>query len=99
MKAEKEMDMEECSGDDCEGCPECEKYGEWDKWQVEDWARSIQTAEEVKADPEKMKYVLPLLKEKVKGLESLKQSISSIDDIRAIAKSKAPMDDMEDDNE
>lgn len=73
-----------------------EKYGEYDKWQVEDWARAIQTAEEVKADPEKMKYVLPCLKEKIKGLESLKKSISSIDDIRAIAKSKAPMDDEED---
>jgi hypothetical protein len=73
-----------------------DEYGEYDKWQVEDWARAIQTAEEVRASPEKMKYVLPLLKEKVASLESLKSSISSIADIRAIAKSKAPMDDEED---
>lgn len=78
---------------------EKEKYGEYDKWQVEDWARAIQTAEEVKADPEKMKYVLPMLKQKIGALESLKKSISSIDDLRAIAKDKAPADDMEDDSE
>lgn len=40
-----------------------------DKWEIESWARTIQEAEEIKADPEKMKKVMPLLKKKVAGMK------------------------------
>lgn len=79
-----------------------EKMGEWDKWQIESWARSIMEAEEVKADPEKMKYVLPMLKDKVKGFEAVKKSISSIEDLRKVAKeesSEEMEEEMEDESE
>jgi subtilisin-like proprotein convertase family protein len=73
------------------------EYGKYDKWEVESWVRSICEAEEVKADPEKMKYVAPLLKQKMKSLEAVKKSISSIEDIRKIAKGKS--EEMENDDE
>jgi len=36
---------------------EKKEYGKYDKWEVESWADTIVRAEEIKADPEKMKYV------------------------------------------
>lgn len=40
-----------------------------DKWEIESWARTVQEAEEIKADPEKMKKVMPLLKKKMAGMK------------------------------
>lgn len=76
----KEPSVKQSVSEDSE-CP-------YEKWEVEGWVRSICEAEEVKADPEKMKYVLPLINEKVKSMDAVKKSISSIDDIRKIAKDK-----------
>lgn len=59
------------------------KYGKFDEWEINCAVRTIIEAEEIKADAEKMKYVAPLLKEKVQGM---KRAISSIDDLRALAK-------------
>ncbi len=75
------------------------KYGKYDKWEVESWARSIMEAEEVKQDPEKMKYVKPFLEDKIKALEGVKKSVESIEDIRQIAKEKSMESDMEESSE
>ncbi len=43
------------------------------KWEIDNWVRTITEAEEIKADPEKMAYVLPRLKKQVKVIESLEE--------------------------
>lgn len=55
--------------------PEEEKIEGFPKWEVEGWLRSLQQANEVAGDPEKMKAV-EALGEEIKG------SIKSIDDLR-----------------
>lgn len=62
--------------------PKMEKVAGFDKWEVESWARTLQEAEEIKADPKKMKAVMPLLKSKIKALKGIK----SLDDLRDRAK-------------
>jgi len=62
------------------------KYGKFDEWEISSAVRTIVEAEEIKADAEKMKYVLPLLKDKAEGM---KKAIMSLDDLREIVKSKA----------
>jgi hypothetical protein len=62
------------------------KYGKYDEWEINCAVRTIIEAEEIKADAEKMKYVMPLLKEKAEGM---KKAISSLQDLRDLAKSKA----------
>ena len=60
------------------------EYGKFDKWEIESAVRTICEAEEIKADPEKMKYVKPLLEKKVAGMKTV---ISSIAGLREKAKS------------
>lgn len=55
-------------------------------WEVKCWANTLQSAEEIKADPEKMALVAPLLEVKSK-------SIKSLDDLRKLAKSKIDRED------
>ena len=62
------------------------KYGKYDEWEINCAVRTIIEAEEIKADAEKMKYVGPMLEEKAAGL---KKAITSIQDIRDLAKSKS----------
>ena len=54
-------------------------YGKWDKWDIESAARTLEEAEEIKADKEKMKYVEKCLKKKI---ESTKKAYKSISDMR-----------------
>lgn len=53
-----------------------------DKWEIESWARTLQEAEEIKADAEKMKKVAPILKKKLAGmkmtLEMIKQKAADM---------------------
>lgn len=58
------------------------EYGKWDKWEIESCADCLIRAEEIKADPEKMKYVKQLIDQKYKGV---KKVVSSIKDVRAAA--------------
>lgn len=55
------------------------KYGKFEDYEIEGAARTIQEAEEIKADPEKMKYVAKCLKEKA---SAAKKAVTSIQDIR-----------------
>lgn len=57
-----------------------------DEWEIQSWARTIIEAEEIKADPKKMKLVAPHLKAKVKGLQG---AIKSIADLKTVAAAKA----------
>lgn len=69
------------------------KFGKFDEWEINSAVRTIIEAEEIKADAEKMKYVGPLLKEKVAGM---KRAISSIADLRALAKGESEETESED---
>lgn len=53
--------------------PKKEKMGKFDKWEVEDAARDIQRSEEHKNNPELMKQVKKVLKNKVNSLKDLKK--------------------------
>lgn len=55
------------------------KYGKFDEYEIKDAARTIQEAEKIKADPEKMKYVKMCMK---KDLEASKKAYKSLDDIK-----------------
>jgi hypothetical protein len=50
-----------------------EKYSEHD---IKHWADTIQQAEEIKADPEKMKLLSPMLSHKVKSIAGLRKLAS-----------------------
>jgi hypothetical protein len=65
-----------------------------DEWQIKDWCRTICEAEEIKADAEKMKYVKPELEKKIAGM---KKAVSSLSDLRTIAKSKTVKTEDDDD--
>ena len=54
-------------------------------YEIECWADHIIKAEEIKADPEKMKYVKPVLEKRMMGM---KKAISSIADLKAVAQEK-----------
>jgi len=55
------------------------KYGKYEDYEIEGAARTIQEAEEIKADEEKMKYVSMCLKEKCEAAE---KAVKSVEDIR-----------------
>lgn len=61
------------------------KYGKFDDWEIESAVRTIIEAEEIKQDAEKMKYVKPLLEEK---LQKTQKAITSLQDLKDIAKSR-----------
>lgn len=52
-----------------------------DKWDIENWTRTVIEAEEIKADPEKMKYVGPAIEKKRAALEKA-APIKSLDDLK-----------------
>ena len=60
------------------------EYGKYDKWEIDTCVDTLIKAEEIKADPEKMVYVKPLLEKKMAGIT---KTIKSIKDIRAKAAS------------
>ena len=49
-----------------------EKMGKFDKWKVEDAARTLQEAEEIKKDTALMSEVKKILKKKIKSLDDLR---------------------------
>lgn len=55
------------------------KYGKYEDYEIESAVRTICEAEEIKADSEKMKYVGPLLKDKVAAMQ---KTISSLSDLK-----------------
>lgn len=64
------------------------EYGPYDRWEIESAARTLVEAEEIKADKEKMKYVKMCMSKKYAAEQKVMKEISSIDDIRKVAKSK-----------
>lgn len=80
--------------------PKKEKIGKFDKWEVESWARTLCDAEEIKCNPEKMKAVMPLVKDKIEGYKNLEKTISSMGELRSKAmKEREMMANGEDDSE
>ena len=64
--------------------------GKYDKYEVESWARTLQEAEEIKADPEKLKYAKMCMEKK---LNSTKKVISSISELKSVRQEKAEKQD------
>lgn len=79
----------EGSGSSVEIEKEEKEYGEYEKYEIESAARTILEAEEIKADKEKMKYVAMCLKKKSEGMS---KAISSLSELKAIAKKKSMED-------
>lgn len=75
------MDMmeKEMPGEEKE---EKSEYGKYQEYEIKSAVRCLQEAEEIKADPEKMKYVKMCMKEDLAGLKKSLKSISSLDDVR-----------------
>lgn len=71
---------------------EKKEYGKYDKWEVEGWADILIKAEELKANPEKMKYIKMCMKKK---LGETKKVISSLDDVRTARQDKMKEQDEE----
>lgn len=65
-----------------------------DKWEIENWARTVLDAEEIKADAEKMKHVKPILEKKVAALKGL-----SLDGMRAKAQKMVEEEDEDGDED
>ena len=61
------------------------KYGKFDEWAIDSAVRTLLEAEEIKQDKEKMKYVHPLLQEK---MDKTKKAIDSLEKLRSVAKEK-----------
>lgn len=55
------------------------KYGKYEDYEIESAVRTIVEAEEIKNDAEKMKYVKPLLSDK---MQAMKKTITSIEGLR-----------------
>ncbi len=64
---------------------EKKEYGKYDKWEVENWARTLKEAELIKQDPEKVKFAKMCMS---KEAEATEKAISSLDDLKALRKSK-----------
>ncbi len=54
-------------------------YGKYEDYEIESAARTLEEAEMIKADAEKMKYVKMCMDKKMK---SMKKAITSLDDVR-----------------
>lgn len=63
--------------------PSDEKKREPDKWEINSWVRTLQEAEEIKADPEKMKYVRPQIATQVKAVKNLADLLARRDEVMA----------------
>lgn len=49
------------------------EYGGFDKWEVDSWASTLQSAAEIMSDPKKMKAVAKCLAKKETALATLKE--------------------------
>jgi hypothetical protein len=68
------------------------KYGKFDEWEIKCAVDTLQQAEEIKADAEKMKHVGPLLQKKV---TTLQKTITSLQDLRDLRNKKSSEDEEE----
>lgn len=68
-----------------------------DKWEIQSWANTLMEAEEIKADPEKMKHVKPYLKKKVAAIRSLEDLREVADGKKAIRRGDAEEDESDTD--
>jgi hypothetical protein len=68
-----------------EGPEKEKKYGKFDEWEIKCAVDDLIKAEEIKNDKEKMKYVYPLLQEK---LGKTKAAIDSLEKLKSVAKEK-----------
>lgn len=76
------------------GKEEKKEYGKFEKWEIESAARTLVEAEEIKANPEKMKYVKMCMD---KQYGATKRVIESIEDLRAIAKGETESEESSED--
>jgi hypothetical protein len=53
--------------------PEDKEYGPYEKWEIESAVRCLIEAEEIKADPDKMKYVKMCMEKQNKARQKLKK--------------------------
>lgn len=64
-----------------------------DKWEVENWVRTIHDAEEIKSDPEKMKHCRPMLMKKgkaaIKTMEQLRKHAKDMQELESASEDKA----------
>lgn len=68
------------------------KYGKYDDYEIENAARTLEEAEEIKADPDKLKYVKMCLEKKKKAAVKAYKSLADI------KKEAAEMDDEDDED-
>ena len=47
-----------------------QKYGKYDRWEIENDVQTIIKAEQLKLDKDKMNYILPLLEQQKKALDN-----------------------------
>lgn len=62
------------------------KYGDYDEWEIDSAVNTLIEAEQIKADKDKMKYVYPILQEK---LNKTKTAIDSLAKLKDVIKEKA----------
>ena len=67
-----------------EEVPTPNKKNKVEDYEIEGWADTLMRAEEIKADPEKMKMLQPHLKRKVKAYKK----ITSLADLKEVAARK-----------
>jgi hypothetical protein len=75
------MDAQEPADEGEAESPEEEKAEGPEEYEIKCWADKLMEAEQIKADPEKMKYVEPELAERKKALDKI-APVKSIADIR-----------------
>ena len=62
------------------GKPTNEKKKKYEDWEINSWARTLEEAEEIKRDPEKMKLIKPIIKKKVLSIDALKKLANEKED-------------------
>jgi len=68
-----------------DGEEKTKKYGKYDDYEIENAARTLMEADEIKADKEKMKYVVECMKKKTDSMSGI---ITSFADLKKIAYKK-----------
>jgi len=64
------------------------KYGKFDEYEIEHAAEVLKEAEQIKADPEKMKYVKMCMEHEMEEMKTAMSSISSIEDLKTVRQKK-----------
>lgn len=88
-----EIEIEEKEMENESSKEESGEYGKYEEWEIKSAARTLEEAEEIKADPEKMKYVKMCMEKKIKSVQKAMAQISSIADLKAIGKKKQESED------